>query len=164
MSNLKIRNVLPSDLEHVTEIEAACFPAAEAAPRDAFKNRILVFPEGFFVAELDNEIIGFINGGATDKSHIEDEFFGNMELHKDAGKNLVIFGLDVHPKYQRRGFAKELMLHFIEEAKKSDREKVLLTCKEHLIGYYEQFGYVNEGVSESQHGGAKWYDMYLELK
>ncbi len=164
MSDLRIRNVLPSDLERVTEIEATCFPAAEAAPKDAFKDRISVFPGGFFVAELDNEIIGFINGGATDKDHIEDDFFGNMGLHKNDGKNLVIFGLDVHPKYQRRGFAKELMLHFIEEAKKSGKEKVLLTCKEHLIGYYEGFGYVNEGVSESQHGGAKWYDMYLELR
>ncbi|WP_432408376.1 GNAT family N-acetyltransferase [Wukongibacter sp. M2B1] len=163
MSSLKIRNVLPSDLDRVTEIEVACFPAAEAASKDAFKDRISVFPKGFFIAELDNEIIGFINGGATDKSHIEDEFFKTMKLHKDSGENLVIFGLDVHPKYQRKGFAKKLMLHFIEEAKKSGRKKVLLTCKEHLIGYYEQFGYVNEGVSQSEHGGAKWYDMYIDL-
>ena len=35
------------------------------------------------------------------------------------------------------------------------------TCKEHLIPYYEKFGYRNCGVSESVHGGAVWYDMRL---
>ncbi len=164
MNKIKIRNVLLEDLECVTQIEATCFPAAEAAPRNVFKERISVFPEGFFVAELNNEIIGFINGGVTNETHIEDEFFITMDLHIPNGENIVIFGLDVHPKYQRKGYAKELMKHFIEAAKKDGRKKILLTCKEHLIKYYEQFGYVNEGVSESTHGGTKWYDMYLELK
>lgn len=164
MSQLKIRNVLPKDLNRIAEIESVCFPAAEAASKAALNERLEVFPKGFFVAELDNEIIGFINGGATDANHIEDAFFKTMNQHIDYGENLVIFGLDVDPKYQRRGYAKELMQHFIEEAKKSGRKKILLTCKQHLIAYYEQFGYVNKGVSESEHGGATWYDMYLELK
>ena len=56
------------------------------------------------------------------------------------------------------------MVHFIEEAKNNSREKIFLTCKDYLVHYYEKFGYINEGVSESVHGGAKWYDMYLELK
>lgn len=164
MSQLKIRNVLPKDLNRITEIESICFPAAEAASKASLKERMEVFPKGFFVAELDNEIIGFINSGGTDADHIEDAFFKTMNLHIDAGENLVIFGLDVDPNYQKRGYAKELMQHFIKEAKKSSRKNILLTCKHHLIAYYEQFGYLNKGVSESEHGGATWYDMYLELK
>lgn len=164
MNKLKIRNVLLEDLNYITEIETTCFPDAEAAQRDILKKRISVFPEGFFVAELDNEIIGFINGGVTNKNHIEDEFFATMNLHIPNGNNIVIFGLDVHPKHQRKGYAKELMNHFIESAKKDGRKNVLLTCKEHLIEFYKQFGYLNEGISESVHGGAKWYDMYLELQ
>lgn len=163
MSSLKIRNVLPEDLEKVTAIEMACFPAAEAASRDAFEERISAFPEGFFIAESDNEIIGFINGGVTNENHIEDDFFKTMTLHVPNGDNLVIFGLDVHPDHQRNGYAKLLMEHFIETAKKDNRKKILLTCKAHLIKYYEQFGYINEGASESEHGGAQWFDMYLEL-
>lgn len=164
LNHLKIRNVLPKDLEAVTQIEATCFPASEAAPKNVFKERLSIFPEGFFIAELNNEIIGFINGGATNKNHLEDEFFKTMDLHIPNGDNMVIFGLDVHPKYQKRGFAKVLMHHFIESAKKDGRKNVLLTCKEHLIKYYEQFGYINKGVSGSEHGGAKWYDLRLELK
>lgn len=164
MNELKIRNVLSGDLDCVTQIEATCFPAAEAAPKKVFKERLSVFPAGFFVAELNNEIIGFINGGVTNETHIEDEFFKTMNLHIPNGDNIVIFGLDVHPSYQKRGYAKELMKHFIEAAKMDGRKNVLLTCKAHLIGFYEQFGYINEGISQSEHGGAEWYDMYLELK
>ena len=40
----------------------------------------------------------------------------------------------------------------------------ILTCKEKLIGFYEKFGYVNLGISDSKHGGAVWYDMILEFK
>lgn len=164
MSELKIRNASLEDLDRISTIESICFPALEAAPKNVLKERITVFPKGFLIAELDNEIIGFINGGATNQNHIEDAFFKTMDLHMEHGDNLAVFGLDVDPKYQQRGFAKELMLQFIEEAKKSNRKEILLTCKKHLIGYYEQFGYVNEGISQSEHGGAKWYDMHLKLK
>ncbi|MGF7060429.1 GNAT family N-acetyltransferase [Brassicibacter mesophilus] len=164
MSSLKIRDVLPEDLDRVAQIEAVCFPAAEAAPKNVFKERISVFPEGFFVAELNNEIIGFINGAVTNEKHIKDEFFKDMSLHIPSGDNIAIFGLDVHPDFQRKGYAKELMEYFIAAAKKDGRKYILLTCKKHLIEYYQQFGYVNEGVSESEHGGSEWYNMYLKLK
>lgn len=102
MEKLTIRSILPEDLDRVAEIEACCFPAAEAAPRGVFKERISVFPGGFFVAELNNEVIGFINGGATNKDHIEDDFFKTMDLHIPNGDNIVIFGLDVHPQHQKK--------------------------------------------------------------
>ena len=164
MGELKIRNVLPDDLNDVAQIEAICFPPAEAAPRNILMERISVFPKGFFVAELNHAIIGLINGGVTNEDRIKDEFFKNMDFHTPNGDNIIIFGLDVHPSYQRKGYAKELMMHFIESAKKDGRKKVLLTCKEHLVKYYEQFGYINQGLSASAHGGAKWYDMYLEME
>ena len=163
MSELKIRNALPYDLDCVSHIEALCFPPAEAAPKNVLEERIRVFPGGFFVLELDDEIIGFINGGVTNENHIKDEFFKTMNLHNPNEDNIVIFGLDVHPNHQRKGHAKSLMNHFITGAKKDGRKKILLTCKEHLIGYYQQFGYINEGLSASVYGGAKWYDMVLPL-
>ena len=48
-----IRPVRPSDLAAVTEVEAICFPAAEAATGESFKARIAAFPECFFVAESE---------------------------------------------------------------------------------------------------------------
>lgn len=48
---------------------------------------------------------------------------------------------------------------FIELAKEENRKGVILTCKEEKIPYYAKFGFLNEGESESDHGGAKWYQM-----
>ena len=92
-----------------------------------------------------------------------DEFFHDTRHHNPVGKNLTVFGLDVLPEYRRQGIAARLMSGFIELAKCSGRDSVLLTCKEHLVHYYESFGYVNHGVSASNHGGARWYDMTLTL-
>ncbi len=72
-----IRPVRPSDLAAVTEVEAICFPAAEAATGESFKARIAAFPECFFVAESEGKIIGFINGCATDSKTICDEMYEN---------------------------------------------------------------------------------------
>ena len=158
-----IRSVSIEDLDCINSIEADCFPKAEAATKKVFKERISVFSQGFLAGEIDGKIIGFINGGLTDSNSIKDDFFECMAFHNSNGKNMVIFGLDVHPNYQKKGYAKQLMHEFISMCKDKNISNIILTCKQHLIKYYEQFGYVNEDVSESVHGGAKWYDMTLKL-
>jgi ribosomal protein S18 acetylase RimI-like enzyme len=159
-----IRKATILDLDRIFEIETACFPIKEAAKKDILKERILTFKDGFIVAENEKEIIGFVNGAATNRDQIIDPMFETMKgHHNEKGSNLAIYGLDVHPDYQGKGYSKILMNAFIDEAKKSNRKKVILTCKAHLIGFYEKFGYKCEGVSNSVHGGAKWYDMALNL-
>ena len=76
----------------------------------------------------------------------------------------MVFGLDVVPGYQHKGYASMLMRHLIDRAKQEKRSGVVLTCKKALIGFYEQFGFVCEGVSGSQHGGVCWYEMRLTLR
>ena len=51
----------------------------------------------------------------------------------------------------------------IEQAKKEGRKGLVLTCKDKLLHYYEDFGFVNEGVSKSVHGNVVWYQMRLML-
>lgn len=158
-----IRKVKPEDLDAVTRVEAVCFPEAEAAPRESFRQRISTFPDSFFVAEKDGEIIGFINGCATDSRVIFDEMFADASHHREDGIYQSIFGLDVIPEYQHQGLASRLMKHLIEDAREKGRKGLALTCKDRLIGFYERFGYKNLGLSQSVHGGAVWYDMILEF-
>lgn len=41
---------------------------------------------------------------------------------------------------------------------------LMLACKDRYIGYYEEFGFVNEGISDkSFHGGSRWNQMRLSL-
>jgi len=159
----RIRQVTMEDLDKVTQVEAACFPPAEAAGREAFKARIERFPGSFFVAEEDGEIVGFINGAVTDERTIRDEMFEDASLHNPEGRYQAIFGLDVVPQRQHRGIAGELMGHMIKDARQKGRKGLILTCKDRLIGFYERFGFQCLGVSASVHGGAVWYDMVLEL-
>ncbi|MEY8396125.1 GNAT family N-acetyltransferase [Lachnospiraceae bacterium 45-P1] len=164
MINIEIRPVTPDDLDAVTAVEAACFPAAEAATYESFRLRIAAFPESFFVAASGETIIGFINGCVTNERTIRDEMFEDSGLHIPDGIYQSIFGLDVLPEYRCRGIAADLMNHFIADARNKGRKGLILTCKDHLIPYYEKFGYRNLGVSASVHGGAVWYDMLLEFE
>ncbi|ENY98170.1 acetyltransferase [Hungatella hathewayi 12489931] len=159
-----IRNVKAEDLDQVTEVEALCFPAAEAATEESFRKRIETFPESFFVAENESgKIIGFINGCVTDERTIRDEMFEDSGLHRADGMYQSIFGLDVIPEYRRQGVAADLMNHLIQTAKARGKKGMILTCKDRLIHYYEKFGYRSLGISGSVHGGAVWYDMLLEF-
>ena len=49
----------------------------------------------------------------------------------------------------------------IDAARSQGRAGVILTCKEHMIPFYEKFGFCSQGLSQSVHGGAAWYDMLL---
>lgn len=159
-----IRNVKIEDLDQVTEVEALCFPAAEAAVEASFRQRIETFPDSFFVAEDENgRIIGFINGCVTDERTIRDEMFEDSGLHRPEGLYQSVFGLDVIPEFRRQGVAADLMNRLMQEAKARGKKGMILTCKERLIHYYEKFGYRNLGLSASVHGGAVWYDMLLEF-
>ena len=161
--DLEIRRANIKDLERISQIEKICFPNAEAATKSSFEERIKAFKESFFVAEINGEVIGFINGAIIDSKTIFDELYENTNLHNSNGKYQSVFGLDVIPEFRNQGIAKKLMNQMIDVAKKSNREGLVLTCKDKLIHYYEKFGFSNMGVSESVHGNVTWYDMFLEL-
>ena len=54
-----------------------------------------------------------------------------------------------------------LVVEVIDDARAQGRRGCVLACNADLVNYYEKFGYVNEGRSDSTHGGAEWYDMRL---
>ena len=161
--NINIRNVSIEDLDAVSEVEAKCFPEAEAASKASFEKRIKTFPKNFYVAEVERKIIGLINGCITNEKTIYDELFSDASLHIPNGDYQAIFGLDVIPDYRNQGIAAQLMNHMIEASRAANRKGLILTCKEHMIDYYSKFGFKNKGISNSQHDNAVWYDMILEF-
>lgn len=159
-----IRFAAMADLDAVTAVEAACFPPAEAAKREDFEKRLAVYPDRFWVLERNGEIVAFLNGMATDEPDLRDEMYENASLHWEHGRWQMIFGVDTHPDYRRQGCAAKLMRRAIEDSKKRNCRGLVLTCKESLVPFYEQFGYRNEGVSGSVHGGVVWYQMRLTFE
>lgn len=162
--DITIRPASLSDADAVAAIEGRCFPPAEAAGKDQFLQRLAAFKHTFLAAEKDGRLIGFINGCTTAQDELTDDLYASTALHDDDGPNVMVFGLDVVPEEQHRGVAAALMKAYIDGARKRRRKRIILTCKEGLIAFYEQFGYQCRGRSRSAHGGAVWYDMVLDLQ
>lgn len=156
-----IRQAKKQDLKQIIDIEHICFPEAEAASTQEFHERFLAFPENFLVAEKNHNIVGFINGATTNHPVLPDELYHNIHLHDPQGDYQTVFGLDVLPEYRHQGIAGELIKAYINLTLEKGKKGIVLTCKDHLIHYYEKFGFVHQGHSLSNHGGASWNDMLL---
>lgn len=158
---MKIRNATIEDLKAITAVESTCFPIEEAASESDFKNRLTVYPNYFWLLEDNGKLIGFVNGMVTNEPIISDKMYEDANLHNENGQWQMIFGVNTIPGYRRQGFAERVINKVIDNAKKQGRRGLVLTCKEKLLHYYKKFGFKNEGISQSTHGGAVWYDMRL---
>ena len=159
---MEIRTAVMADLAAVTAVEAACFPAAEAATERDFAQRLAVYPNHFWLLEEDDgTLVSFINGMVTDEPTLRDEMYENAALHREDGAWQMIFGVNTLPAYRKRGLAGQVLERVIADARAQGRKGCVLTCKEKLLHYYGKLGFVNEGVSQSTHGGVVWYEMRL---
>ena len=111
---MKIRYAMMTDLDEIAEVESICFPEAEAASRESFEKRLAVFPDCFWVLEEDGKIIGLINGMVSDEKYIRDEMFADAGMHKADGDWQMIFGVEVLPEYQKKGYAYEALSGILE--------------------------------------------------
>ena len=159
---MNIRNGRISDVDELTAIEAECFPAAEAAERKSFEDRLKHYADHFWILEDDNDkIISFVNGMVTDEEHLTDKMYENASMHNENGAWQMIFGVNTLPKYRKNGYAEAVLRNVISDAKEQSRKGLVLTCKEKLIHFYGKLGFVDEGVSDSEHGGVVWHEMRL---
>ena len=132
MEHMQIRMATMEDLDKIAFVESECFPFEEAATKEKFAERIKEYGTHFW-----------------------------LMCEEEKGAWQMIFGVNTLPKYRRQGYAEKLLRYAINDARAQDREGLVLTCKDKLVHYYEKFGFQNEGVSESIHGGATWYQMRL---
>ena len=159
---MRIRTAAPTDLAAITAVEAACFPPAEAATETEFAARLAAYPDHFWLLEDDGgRLISFVDGMVSDEPTLRDEMYENAALHNESGAWQMIFGVNTLPQYRRQGCAGQLLRRVIADARAQGRRGCVLTCKEALVHYYAVFGFVSEGLSQSTHGGAVWYDMRL---
>lgn len=120
---VQIRPARRDEAERLAEIEAICFPAAEAAGLKDFNERMDVFLENFLVAEVDGKVIGFVNGCTTDRPVLGDELYHDAALHKKDGDIQTVFGLNVLPEYRHRGIAHRLLGSLVELSRKRGKRQ-----------------------------------------
>ncbi|PWW17442.1 ribosomal protein S18 acetylase RimI-like enzyme [Cytobacillus oceanisediminis] len=156
---ISLRNVQATDLEQLLIIENEGFPIEEAATEEAFVERIQWIADTFIVAEKDGEILGYINGPVINQPYITDNLFEKIKENPKRGGYQSILGLAVSKQARNQGIAKILIEKMEELVKENEREGITLTCKRELVPFYEKSRFVNHGISESQHGGVRWYNM-----
>ena len=138
MEHMQIRMATMEDLDEIAFVESECFPFEEAATKEKFAERIKEYGTHFWLMCEEEKVIAFVDGMVTDEKNLTDEMYEKACLHEE-----------------------KLLRYAINDARAQDREGLVLTCKDKLVHYYEKFGFQNEGVSESVHGGATWYQMRL---
>ena len=150
---MEIRKGTLKDLEAIAAVEAACFPAAEAATAEEFAGRLQQYGNHFWLLWEGERLLAFVDGFCTDWPDLTDEMYADASLHRENGAWQMIFGVNTIPACRRQGYAGQLLQQAIADARAQGRKGLVLTCKEALVHYYAKFGFVNEGVSGSTHGG-----------
>ena len=73
---MRIRTAVPGDLAAVTAVEAACFPAAEAATEEEFAQRLAHYGDHFWLLETEEgQMVSFVDGMVTDEPTLRDECY-----------------------------------------------------------------------------------------
>ena len=133
MSKLQIRAYQPTDLEEVVQLWVDCgLVVAHNNPVQDIERKSKVNPEWFFVGELDGELIASCMAG--------------YEGHRG-----WINYLAVSPRYQRRGFATEMMKEAERLLAAAGCPKVSLQVRatnREVIDFYKCIGYtVDEAIT-----------------
>ncbi|KAL5361068.1 hypothetical protein BJX96DRAFT_151353 [Aspergillus floccosus] len=178
-----------SNVDDCVNVESA-FPEQERCTRDKFIYRLNRCPElclGLFTLPVLKEgepkprptLVGHIVATRTSNATVTDkamEFPANWKTermtvengetvgHDEYGGTIAIHSLAVLPEHQGKQVGSTLMksyIHRIREAQIADRLAIIV--HDHLIPFYESFGFENRGPSKCQFGGGGWTDMVLEF-
>lgn len=159
------RTAEEADIPEISEIEQICFPPNEACQPEHMTARIQAAPELclLLINRETEEIAGFLNGIATEENVFRDEFFTDSRLHDPAGKQVMLLGLDVRPAYRHQGLAGRIVREYQKRCRDAGKKALILTCHDHLVGFYAGFGFQDLGLSSSVWGGEVWHDMIYTL-
>ena len=105
----KIRTATFEDLDAIAAVEAACFPAAEAATKEEFAGRLTHYADHFWLLFEDEKLVSFVDGFVTDTPDLTDEMYADASLHDAHGAWQMIFGVNTLPEYRKQGLAGQLL-------------------------------------------------------
>lgn len=92
---MKIRTATMDDLNEIANVEAECFPAAEAATKEEFAGRIRYYGNHFWIMLEEDKLIAFVDGFVTDEADLTDEMYEKAAMHNEDGAWQMIFGVNM---------------------------------------------------------------------
>lgn len=80
--------------------------------------------------------------------------------HEDQGGTIALHSLAVKAEHQRKQVGSTLLRSYINRIKEAAiADRIALLAHEHMIPFYQRFGFENYGPSACKFGGGGWYDM-----
>lgn len=173
-----IRHATLDDLDALSTMESACFPPQHAADPETLASRVDMYPDHFWLLiNTDSEgkevafpahveegmLVSFVNGLTTNEPDITDAMYEDASLHDDGGAWQMILGLDTAPIYQHHGCGGYLLRRVILDSALNGRRGIVLTCREKLVKFYREFGFIDEKISPFGRGSTAWHQMRLLL-
>ena len=105
-----MRNATMDDLPAIAAVEAACFPAAEAATAEEFAGRLAHYADHFWLLFEDGQLAAFVDGFCTDTPDLTDAMYADASLHDENGAWQMIFGVNTLPRCRCQGYAAAALL------------------------------------------------------
>ena len=165
-------------LARALALEAACYPADEAASAASFDYRHRVAPELFYALteSTSGALIGLV---CATRTHASTATHDSMEIggHDPTGPTLVIHSVAVAEHRRRSGCATAMLHAFLLHVcaatsgdgialvgkRRFPLARIALICKPHLVPLYAGAGFALIGVSAVVHGATPWLEMHLEV-
>lgn len=126
---MRIRTADLSDLKEIARVEAACFPAAEAATEEEFEKRLTFYKDHFWLMFEEEKLIAFVDGMVTNQEDLTDEMYEKAEMHDEKGDWQMIFGVNTLPSYRKHGYAGELSKERLQMQKSREERDLSLPAR-----------------------------------
>jgi ribosomal-protein-alanine N-acetyltransferase len=137
-----IRPFQIDDLNGVLNIERQCF--SHPWLPNMFEALYQINPDGFYVALLDEKIVGY---GIL--------LIEQSSIFRPRKRTAHLMNLAVHPHFRNRGIGKGLIHQIMSAIKASDIEEVYLevrTSNKDAIAFYEKLGFNKNGFLREFYG------------
>lgn len=162
-NDIVVRPLNVNELETAYKLELSCYTSDAAATLEAFKFRQKHFPNYFWSAWYEDQLIGLACAVRTIDSALDEDDVKSAHSAQTSGRHLCILSVAVHNEARRSGIGTVLMSKLLQQAKKDHLESIFLMCERNLIPFYSRLGFEYKGLSPSQHGGIEWHEMRLDL-
>ncbi|KAL4174886.1 hypothetical protein KRP22_006815 [Phytophthora ramorum] len=156
------------DILRVTALEAASYPADEAASDSGIRFRQKSAGAFFWAAYLPTDkeqeiLVGFVNGTLTARQELDDE---SMSQHDPHGSLLCIHSVVVDPAFRRRGLAAQMLKRYVRIMceQQPQVKRIMMIAKAYLVKFYVDCGFAVTRLSPVVHGQDPWLELELNCE
>lgn len=134
----QVRHSVIEDLSALVDLEAKCWSKKLRSKPDEIRRRISTFPQGQFVLEINNQVIGVIYSQRISNSEVlEEKVFTEIpSLHNISGTVVQLLSINILPGFRDCGLGDQLLEFMLQYC-------VLINGIEKVVGITRCSNYAN---------------------